>query len=96
MIEIFDNILDIAQSNRYDQEVSKLKWSYEYQPTTTALNMHWYSDGELFIYDLLEDLIDNDPNRVPIHLQSSPKYCATLIYFQWPNRYRMVRPSQSG
>ena len=58
MIEIFDNILDIAQSNRYDQEVSKLKWSYEYQPTTTPLNMHWYSDGELFIYDLLEDLMN--------------------------------------
>ena len=58
MIEIFDNILDISQSNRYDQEVSKLKWSYEYQPTTTPLNMHWYSDGELFIYDLLEDLMN--------------------------------------
>ena len=58
MIEIFDNILDIAQSNRYDQEVSKLKWSYEYQPTTTPLKMHWYSDGELFIYDLLEDLMN--------------------------------------
>ena len=58
MIEVFDDILDTDLANRYDQDVSKLQWSYEYQPTTTPLNMHWYSNGELFIYDLLEDLMD--------------------------------------
>ena len=59
MIEIFDNILDTDLANRYDQEVSKLKWSYEYQPVTPPLiNKHWYSDGKPFINDLLKDLVD--------------------------------------
>ena len=39
--------------------ISKLKWSYEYQPVTPPMiNKHWYSDGEDLIDDLFEDLID--------------------------------------
>jgi hypothetical protein len=59
MIEVFDNILNIDLANRYDIKVSKLKWSYEYQPVTPPLvNKHWYSDGKPFIDDMLKDLVD--------------------------------------
>ena len=55
MIEIFDNVLG---TNKYDQEISHLKWSYEYQPITPPLlNKHWYSDGKPFIDDLFKDLV---------------------------------------
>jgi len=58
MIEVFDNVLDTDLANRYDQEVSKLKWSYEYQPVTPPLiNKHWCSDGKGFIDDLFKDLV---------------------------------------
>ena len=57
MIEIFDDVLD--EPYFWQTQISKLKWSYEYQPVTPPMiNKHWYSDGEDLIDDLFEDLID--------------------------------------
>jgi hypothetical protein len=55
MIEIFDNVLS---TTKYHQEISQMKWSYEYQPITPPLvNKHWYSDGNPFIDDLFKALV---------------------------------------
>ena len=59
MIEIFDDVLSERKSRYIHNCVSLLSWTYEYQPVTPPLvNKHWYSDGEPFIDDILEDLLD--------------------------------------
>jgi len=59
MIEVFDNILSERKSRYIHNCVSILSWTFEYQPVTPPLvNKHWYSDGEPFIDDILEDLLD--------------------------------------
>jgi hypothetical protein len=59
MIEVFDNILSERKSRYIHNCVSLLSWTFEYQPVTPPLvNKHWYSDGEPFIDDILEDLLD--------------------------------------
>ena len=58
MIEIFDDVLSAFDATRHQTQISKLKWSYEYQPVTPPLiNKHWYSRGENFIGELFKDLI---------------------------------------
>ena len=59
MIEIFDDVLSERKSRHIHNCVSLLSWTFEYQPVTPPLvNKHWYSDGEPFIDDILEDLLD--------------------------------------
>jgi hypothetical protein len=59
MIEIFDDVLSERKSRYIHNCVSLLSWTFEYQPVTPPLvNKHWYSDGEPFIDDILEDLLD--------------------------------------
>ncbi len=59
MIEVFDNILSERKSRYIHNCVSLLSWTFEYQPVALPLvNKHWYSDGEPFIDDILEDLLD--------------------------------------
>ena len=58
MIKIFDDVLSDFESALIDLRISKLKWSYEYQPVTPPMiHKHWYSSGENFISELFEDLV---------------------------------------